>query len=122
MERWMEKNKENGKKENDPSADLITPGYSPENKSKHSYLDQGRLDDAGFTKLEEREAWAREGKVVQGGKYYYNRNRWDIHPSTKRHLSFPTKGLLWLPSQWVKNISLVENLRYLKEALQTARN
>lgn len=36
---------------------------------------EGRLDDAGFTKLEEREAWSREGKVVQGGKYYYNRNR-----------------------------------------------
>jgi len=39
---------------------------------------EGRLDDAGFTKLEEREAWSREGKVVQGGKYYYNRNRWDL--------------------------------------------
>jgi len=36
---------------------------------------EGRLDDAGFTKLDEREAWSREGKVVQGGKYYYNRNR-----------------------------------------------
>ena len=36
------------------------------------------MDDAGFTKLEEREAWSREGKVVQGGKYYYNRNRWDL--------------------------------------------
>ena len=28
--------------------------------------------------MEEREAWSREGKVVQGGKYYYNRNRWNI--------------------------------------------
>jgi len=36
---------------------------------------EGRLNEAGFTKLEEREAWSREGKVVQGGKYYYNRNR-----------------------------------------------
>ena len=51
--------------------------YPLADKSKHSNVDQGRLDDAGFTKLEEREAWSKEGKVVQGGKYYYNRNRWN---------------------------------------------
>ena len=80
MERWMEKNKENGEKWKDPSA-----GYCLANKSKNSNLDQGRLDDAGFTKLEEREAWSREGKVVQGGKYYYNRNRWKIYLLSKKH-------------------------------------
>ena len=74
MERWMEKNKDNGEKEKDLSA-----GYCLANKSKHLNLDQGRLDDAGFTKLEEREAWSKEGKVVQGGKYYYNRNRCNFY-------------------------------------------
>ena len=37
---------------------------------------QARLEDAGFKQLEEREAWAREKMVTQGGKYFYNRNRW----------------------------------------------
>ena len=74
MERWMEKNKDNGEKEKDLSA-----GYCLANQSKHLNLDQGRLDDAGFTKLEEREAWSKEGKVVQGGKYYYNRNRCNFY-------------------------------------------
>lgn len=36
---------------------------------------QARLEDAGFQKLEERDAWAREKMVTQGGKYFYNRNR-----------------------------------------------
>lgn len=36
---------------------------------------QARLEDAGFKQLEERDAWAREKMVTQGGKYFYNRNR-----------------------------------------------
>ena len=54
--------------------------YPLSDKSKYSNVDQGRLNDAGFSKLEEREAWSKEGRVVQGGKYYYNRNRWNILP------------------------------------------
>merc|ERR1719153_1001789 len=34
-----------------------------------------RLLDAGFTRLEEKEAWAKEKMVSQGGKYFYHRNR-----------------------------------------------
>jgi len=34
-----------------------------------------RLDEAGFTRLEERDAWTKKGQVERGGKYYYNRNR-----------------------------------------------
>ena len=37
---------------------------------------QTRLDEAGFTRLEERDAWTKKGQVEKGGKYYYNRNRW----------------------------------------------
>jgi len=33
------------------------------------------LENAGFTKLEERDAWAKEKMVTQGGKYFYHRNR-----------------------------------------------
>merc|ERR1719228_3081703 len=34
-----------------------------------------RLLAAGFTRLDEREAWARDRLVTQGGKYFYHRNR-----------------------------------------------
>ena len=52
------------------------------------------MDDAGFTKLEEREAWSREGKVVQGGKYYYNRNRWDLLSSADHMFTNPSRTTL----------------------------
>lgn len=34
-----------------------------------------RLLNAGFTQLDERNAWAKEKMVTQGGKYFYHRNR-----------------------------------------------
>ena len=52
------------------------------------------MDDAGFTKLDEREAWSREVKVVQGGKYYYNRNRWNVWPSTDHMFTNPSRTTL----------------------------
>ena len=53
---------------------------SPGQRRQHQDCDrdvssQARLEDAGFKQLEEREAWAREKMVTQGGKYFYNRNR-----------------------------------------------
>jgi len=34
-----------------------------------------RLTSAGFNHLEERDAWARDKMLTQGGKYFYHRNR-----------------------------------------------
>ena len=42
------------------------PFYATENACK-------RLEDAGFTRLDERDAWT--SKLKQGGKYYFTRNR-----------------------------------------------
>lgn len=36
---------------------------------------QTRLEQAGFNRLEERDAWVTGGLVVRGGKYFYHRNR-----------------------------------------------
>ena len=43
--------------------------------------------------MEEREAWSREGKVVQGGKYYYNRNRWNIEKHGEYGIYKETSGM-----------------------------